>query len=69
MTPEDREPDAPDMSHAESHTHLHGHTGGVPPDQAHSDNGSPVLLCSLTETTTDRMLMVMLLPGHGRARD
>eukprot|EP00962_Isochrysis_galbana_P022957 scaffold6880_cov110-Isochrysis_galbana.AAC.21 len=26
MTPEDREPDAPDMPHAESHTPLHGHT-------------------------------------------
>eukprot|EP00962_Isochrysis_galbana_P006444 scaffold1734_cov113-Isochrysis_galbana.AAC.11 len=30
MTPEDREPDAPDMPHADTHTPLHGPTGGVP---------------------------------------
>eukprot|EP00962_Isochrysis_galbana_P032688 scaffold10789_cov141-Isochrysis_galbana.AAC.9 len=37
MTPEDREPDAPDMPHADTHTPLHGPTGGVPSDKALSD--------------------------------
>ena len=30
MMPEDREPNAPDMPHADTHTPLHGPTGGVP---------------------------------------
>eukprot|EP00962_Isochrysis_galbana_P025715 scaffold7958_cov133-Isochrysis_galbana.AAC.1 len=35
--PEDREPNAPDMPHADTHTPLHGPTGGVPSDKALSD--------------------------------
>eukprot|EP00962_Isochrysis_galbana_P045252 scaffold17751_cov227-Isochrysis_galbana.AAC.3 len=34
---EDREPDAPDPTDSESHTPLHGPTGGVPSDTALSD--------------------------------
>eukprot|EP00962_Isochrysis_galbana_P047253 scaffold19238_cov121-Isochrysis_galbana.AAC.6 len=47
MTPEDREPtgaDAPDMSHTESHTPLHGPIGGVPSDKALSDIPFPFSL-------------------------
>eukprot|EP00962_Isochrysis_galbana_P020543 scaffold6010_cov121-Isochrysis_galbana.AAC.1 len=35
--PEDREPNAPDMPHADTRTPLHGPTGGVPSDKALSD--------------------------------
>eukprot|EP00962_Isochrysis_galbana_P044726 scaffold17425_cov239-Isochrysis_galbana.AAC.1 len=37
MMPEDREPNAPDMPHADTRTPLHGPTGGVPSDKALSD--------------------------------
>eukprot|EP00962_Isochrysis_galbana_P057953 scaffold30588_cov129-Isochrysis_galbana.AAC.6 len=39
MMPEDREPNAPDMPHADTRTPLHGRgpTGGVPSDKALSD--------------------------------
>eukprot|EP00962_Isochrysis_galbana_P012874 scaffold3653_cov111-Isochrysis_galbana.AAC.5 len=33
-----RERSAPGMSHADTHTPLHGPTGGVPSDKALSDN-------------------------------
>eukprot|EP00962_Isochrysis_galbana_P052867 scaffold24329_cov101-Isochrysis_galbana.AAC.5 len=41
--PEDREPNAPDMPHADTRTPLHGPTGGVPSDKALSlsDTTSP----------------------------
>eukprot|EP00962_Isochrysis_galbana_P051679 scaffold23147_cov147-Isochrysis_galbana.AAC.6 len=42
--PEDREPNAPDMPHADTRTPLHGPTGGVPSDKALSDS-VPVCLC------------------------
>eukprot|EP00962_Isochrysis_galbana_P006863 scaffold1855_cov143-Isochrysis_galbana.AAC.3 len=35
--PEDREPNGPDMPHADTRTPLHGPTGGVPSDKALSD--------------------------------
>eukprot|EP00962_Isochrysis_galbana_P049104 scaffold20708_cov129-Isochrysis_galbana.AAC.3 len=39
MTPEGREPDMP---HADTHTPLHGPTGGVPSDKALSDRAEGV---------------------------
>eukprot|EP00962_Isochrysis_galbana_P044729 scaffold17434_cov114-Isochrysis_galbana.AAC.1 len=42
--PEDREPDAPDMPHANTRTPLHGPTGGVPSDKALSDREKGAML-------------------------
>eukprot|EP00962_Isochrysis_galbana_P017743 scaffold5110_cov122-Isochrysis_galbana.AAC.3 len=38
-----REQSAPGMPHADTHTPLHGPTGGVPSHKAISDNTSPLL--------------------------
>eukprot|EP00962_Isochrysis_galbana_P025704 scaffold7956_cov124-Isochrysis_galbana.AAC.1 len=45
--PEDREPNAPDMPHADTHTPLHGPTGGVPSDKALSDTREAETILSL----------------------